>query len=98
MSAKQDLAAFKERLIFSVQQLERKYKTRFNQTELANRWGTSPSSVSLWLAGKGIPERLTIKAIAADCGVDPGWLDWGTMPDGGTPLVRPGDEKITKRS
>lgn len=52
-------------------------KDRLNQTELAKRWKVSPSSVSIWLAGKGMPDRSQIRRIAADCRVDPGWLDYG---------------------
>jgi transcriptional regulator with XRE-family HTH domain len=47
---------------------------------MAERWKVSQGSVSVWLAGKGIPDREQIKRIAADCRVDPGWLDYGTEP------------------
>lgn len=52
--------------------------------------------MSIWMSGKGIPDREQIKRIAADCGVDPGWLDYGTTPDEGTPVDR--DEAVRKRS
>lgn len=62
----------------AIQKLDRRERTRFNQTELALRWHTSQASVSRWMEGKKIPGRRLIKVIAADCDVDPGWLDWGT--------------------
>lgn len=63
------------------------------QTELADRWGVSQGSVSNWLLGKAMPEdREIVKRIAKDCGVDPGWLDWGTIPAGGGAPTDPGDE------
>lgn len=36
--------------------------------------------VSRYLDGKAIPDRETIKVIAKDANVDPGWLDYGTKP------------------
>lgn len=67
------------------------------QTELAERWDVSQGSVSQWLAGKGMPEdRTIIKRIAKDCDVDPGWLDWGTIPAGAGEAVSP-DEESRKR-
>lgn len=77
---KQELAAFKARLIEAIQKLERTKKTRLSQVQLAERWGTSQGSVSRWLDAKGIPEREMIGTIAKDCDVDPGWLHWGTQP------------------
>jgi len=78
---KQELAAFRVRLIDAIQGLERKLKRRVTQTELAERWVVSQGSVSQWLAGKAMPEdREIVRRIAKDCGRDPGWLDWGTLP------------------
>ena len=70
----------------AIQGLERRLKGRVTQTELAARWDVSQGSVSVWLAGKGMPEdREIVKRIAKDCDVDPGWLDWGTRPAAGEP-------------
>lgn len=80
MSTKHELAAFKLRLLEAVQQLERRLRRRVSQVELAKRWKTSQGSVSRWMDGKGIPDRATLKRIALDCEVDPGWLDYGTAP------------------
>lgn len=94
MPTKQELAAFKLRLFEAVQLLEKRLGRRVSQTEMAKRWKTSQPSVYRYIAGKGIPDRASIKRIAADCGVDPGWLDYGSEPaDPSTPVNDDGEEK-----
>jgi transcriptional regulator with XRE-family HTH domain len=72
---------------------------RLKQTELKARWEVSQGSVSQWLAGKAMPEdRDIIKRIAKDCGVDPGWLDWGTTYDPGQSVGGEDEGGARKRS
>jgi transcriptional regulator with XRE-family HTH domain len=89
--SRQELAAFKARLLEAVQLLERRLKMRLTGTDLARRWKLSQPTVSRYLEGKAIPPRAKIKVIALDCGVDAGWLDYGTTP--AKPSTRIDDEE-----
>lgn len=93
MPTKQELVAFRLRLFEAVQSLEKRLGRRVSQTEMAKRWKTSQPSVHRYIDGKGIPDRETIKRIAVDCGVDPGWLDYGSDPaPPSTPVHDDGEE------
>ena len=60
-----------------------------NQTDLAKRLGTNPSSVSSWLSGRKNPSSQTITQICEAFGVNPEWLKDGIGDkDGRSPLSK----------
>src|SRR5215216_1196606 len=48
-----------------------------------------PSTIMDWFAGT-VPDVATIQAVAEVCGVDPGWLAFGTASEAPAPKVGPG--------
>lgn len=60
-----------------------------NQTDLAKRLGTNPSSVSSWVSGRYNPSSQTITQICEAFGVNPEWLKDGIGDkDGRSPLSK----------
>lgn len=57
------------------------------QARLAARIGESKANVSRWFAGLSRPrERDKLQLIADACGVDVGWLDWGSASQAPEPV------------
>ena len=50
------------------------------------RPAVSPATIMEWFAGK-IPDVPTLQAVAEVCGVDPGWLAFGTASGAPAPKV-----------
>lgn len=61
----------------------------FSQSALAGRIGGSQSAITDYERGESEPDFATVERIAMECGVEPGWLIFGSggHPDDGDPLA-----------